>query len=86
MTDGPGPPPPPPPDESWIRACLDTNLELLLLHLCWNAILYLLGTFLEKNSAYERLYIVPIKGVECQTERCDVSEFRFKIVVYLSGI
>ena len=44
------------------------------------------GNFLEKDSAYDRLYIVPIKGVECQTWRCDVSEFRFKIVIYLSGI
>ena len=46
----------------------------------------LLGTFLEKLSAYDRLHIVPIKGVECQTWRCDVSEFRLKIVIYLSGI
>ena len=42
--------------------------------------------FLEKLSAYDRLHIVPIKGVECQTWRCDVSEFRFKIVIYVSGI
>ena len=27
-----------PPGPPWIRACLDTNLELLLFHLCWNAI------------------------------------------------
>ena len=45
-----------------------------------------IGTFLEKLSAYDRLHIVPIKGVECQTWRCDVSDFRFKVVVYLSGI
>ena len=32
----------------------------------------------------DRLYIVPIKGVECQTWRCDVSEFRFKMsFIYL---
>ena len=31
-------------------------------------------------------YSVPIKGVECQTLRYDKSEFRFKVVVYLSGI
>ena len=31
----------------------------------------LLGTFLEKDSDYDRLHIVPIKGVECQTWRCD---------------
>ena len=37
-------------------------------------------------SAYDRLHIVPIKGVACQTWRCDVSELRFKIVIYLSGI
>ena len=47
---------------------------------------YYLGTFLEKLSVYDRLHIVPIKGVECQTWRCDVSEFRFKMVIYLSGI
>ena len=44
------------------------------------------GDFLEKDSTYDRLYIVPIKGVECQTLRCDMSEFRFKIFVYPSGI
>ena len=43
-------------------------------------------TIIAGDSAYDRLYIVPIKGVECQTWRCDVSEFRFEIVIYLSGI
>ena len=37
-------------------------------------------------TPYDRLYIVPIKGVECQTWRCDVPEFRLKIVICLSGI
>ena len=26
---------------------------------------------MEKLSAYDKLHIVPIKGVECQTWRCD---------------
>ena len=38
--------------------------------------------FLEKDSVY--VHIVPIKGVECQTWRCTMSEFRFKISIYLS--
>ena len=51
-----------------------------------HVLIQILSYYLEKLSAYDKLHIVPIKGVEFKTWRCDVSEFRFKKVIYLSGI
>ena len=36
----PPPPIPHPPDKTtWIRACINANLEILLFHHCWNSII-----------------------------------------------
>ena len=67
------PPSPNPDGNSWIRACIDTNLEILLLHLCWNSIIIIAGNFSWKGIAfYDRLHIVPhvfsvkLGGIICQ--------------------
>ena len=39
------------------------------------------GIFLEKDTVYDSLHIVPIRGIEYQTWRCIMSEFRFKIAI-----